>query len=103
MLVNILLLHQVLLDILGHEELSDYLALLVPQPAAHHPCSCNKSHSTAKAASTAGSLASQSGGGTLATSHSKGTNSMGMCSNTSVPKTGTGQQMHAINYMQVEG
>lgn len=82
---NRLPLHQVLLDTLGHEELSDYLALLIPQPVAHHHCSCNKGHSTAKAASTAGSVASQSGGGTCAASHSKGTNSIGMCNITSVP------------------
>uniref|UniRef100_A0A383W4I5 Uncharacterized protein n=1 Tax=Tetradesmus obliquus TaxID=3088 RepID=A0A383W4I5_TETOB len=66
---------QVLLDVLGHEELSDFLALLVRQEEGRHTCS-SKGYSAA-AATAAASLVSRSGSGTLSSSQHRVASSVG--------------------------
>jgi hypothetical protein len=68
------LLLQVLLDVLSHEELSDFLALLVRQQGGRGSCS-SKGYSAAAAAAAA-SLASRSGSGTLIGSQQRAASSI---------------------------
>lgn len=69
---------QVLFDVLGREELSDYLALLVPQRDGRNGCSCRKGHSAAAAATAAGgSPATHSSGVASSTCPLRGASSMG--------------------------
>jgi hypothetical protein len=72
----LLLLLQVLLDVLGHEELSDFLALLVGQHAGRGSCN-SKGYYSSAAATAAASRASRNGSGTLTASQLRGASSIG--------------------------